>query len=261
MGTHSCIARRLSKKAIQYGNIVNDGYLEYVGRVLADFYNSPELVEKLFALGQLETLGLPGSESKTGRGMMDPHTGTFSTRIWNGYCPHERCESETEIDPELMFTDFYYFYDSDNCWYYVKPYPGMQKIPLAYAVGRMRYFNKHRDKAPFGDYSESGVVYEMELAYLKEMFFEYPKTDPEFKKMLKESGLDLDNTFEELSKTEFPLQDFYEKHRSLIDYFDKWSVVVVGTVDEPPVKVLLKKASEEHVETYLWEAPKTSTSE
>jgi len=259
MGTHSCIARRISKKDIQYGNIINDGYLEYVGRVLADLYNSPELVKKLFALGQLETLGAPGSE-KSER-MMDPDTGTFSTRIWHGYCPHERCESETEIDPKVMFTDYYYFYDSDNCWYYVKPNLVMQKIPLAYAVGRMRYFNKHPDKAPLRHSSEFGVQQEMELAYLKEMLFEYPKTDPEFKKMLEESGFDLDKEFEELSKKDFPLHRFEKEHRWLIEYFDKWSVVVVGAVDEPPVKVLLKKASEEHVETYLWEAPKSSTSE
>jgi len=82
MGTHSCIVRRLSRKLIQFGNIINDGNLENVGRVLIKYYNSSELVEKLSSLGQLETLDAPDTEENPA--LMDKKTGTFCTRIWHG---------------------------------------------------------------------------------------------------------------------------------------------------------------------------------
>ncbi|MBO4830620.1 MAG: hypothetical protein J5534_14565 [Fibrobacter sp.] len=52
MGTHAVIARRVSPDVIQFGSVINDGYLEYVGFVLQMYYDAPEKVEKLFSLGQ-----------------------------------------------------------------------------------------------------------------------------------------------------------------------------------------------------------------
>lgn len=53
----------------------------------------------------------------------------------------------------------------------------------------------------------------------------------------------------------FPLGRFYEKNKSLIHYFDRWSVFDVAKSSLPPVKVYLKKASEKHIETILWDVP------
>ena len=105
MGTHSAIARRLSPEIIQYGNVINDGYLDYVGCTLACHYNSPETVEQLFSLGQLESLGAPGTENKSC--ILDLMSGTFCTRQMNGYYPHEICKGENNIDPKIIFTDYY----------------------------------------------------------------------------------------------------------------------------------------------------------
>ncbi len=257
MGTHAAIARRISSDVIQFGNVINDGYLEYVGYVLQMYYDTPEKVEKLFSLGQLETLGAPSTEENSAT--MDRKTGTFCTRVWRDYCPHEICRSEDDIDPKVMFTDYYYLFDSDNHWYYIKPGLGRQKIPLVYALARMNYFKDNPESRPdiFGkDDTDLCVRYEMEMAYLKEILFEYPKEDACFKEMLDSSGLDLQDVMAKLRKENFPLGRFYEKNKSLIHYFDRWRVFDVAKSSLPPVKVYLKKASEKHIETILWDVPK-----
>ena len=256
MDTHAAIARRVSPDVIQFGNVINDGYLEYVGLVLQMYYDTPEKVEKLFSLGQLETLGAPGTEENSA--IMDRKTGTFCTRIWHDYCPHEICRSEKDINPKVMFTDYYYFFDSDNIWYYVKPDLGMQKIPLVYALARMNYFRDNPESRPdiLGkDSVDLCVRYEMEMAYLKEVLYEYPKEDLDFKEMLDSSGLNLEEVMAKLRKEDFPLHCFYEKNKSLIHYFDRWSVFDISKSSLPPVKVYLKKASEKHEETILWDVP------
>ena len=256
MGTHAVIARRVSPDVIQFGSVINDGYLEYAGFVLQMYYDTPEKVEKLFSLGQLEVLGAPGTEHNSAT--MDRKTGTFCTRVWRDYCPHEICRSEDDIDPKVMFTDYYYLFDSDNHWYYIKPGLGRQKIPLVYALARMNYFKDNPESRPdiFGkDDTDLCVRYEMEMAYLKEILFEYPKEDACFKEMLDSSGLELQDVMAKLRKENFPLGKFYEKNKGLIHYFDRWSVFDVAKSCLPPVKVYLKKASEKHVETILWDVP------
>lgn len=256
MGTHAVIARRVSPDVIQFGSVINDGYLEYAGFVLQMYYDTPEKVEKLFSLGQLEVLGAPGTEHNSA--IMDRNTRTFCTRVWRDYCPHEICRSEKDINPKVMFTDYCYLFDSDNHWYYIKPDLLKQKIPLAYALARMNYFRDNPESRPdiFGkDDTDLCVRYEMEMAYLKEILFEYPKEDACFKEMLDSSGLDLQDVMAKLRKENFPLGRFYEKNKSLIHYFDRWSVFDVAKSSLPPVKVYLKKASEKHIETILWDVP------
>ena len=89
----------------------------------------------------------------------------------------------------------------------------------------------------------------------KEILFEYPKEDACFKEMLDSSGLELQDVMAKLRKENFPLGKFYEKNKSLIHYFDRWSVFDVAKSSLPPVKVYLKKASEKHIETILWDVP------
>ena len=206
MGTHAVIARRVSPDVIQFGSVINDGYLEYVGFVLQMYYDTPEKVEKLFSLGQLEVLGAPGTEHNSA--IMDRNTRTFCTRVWRDYCPHEICRSEKDINPKVIFTDYCYLFDSDNHWYYIKPDLLKQKIPLAYALARMNYF---RDN---------------------------PESRPDI-----------------LGKDSVDLCVRYEKNKSLIHYFDRWSVFDISKSSLPPVKVYLKKASEKHEETILWDVP------
>lgn len=56
MGDISVIARRLSDKYVQYGWCGNGGYLRTVGARLLAWYDTPDMVEYLFGLGQLQHL-------------------------------------------------------------------------------------------------------------------------------------------------------------------------------------------------------------
>lgn len=253
MSTHSAIARRISPEYIQYGNIINDGYLDYVGLVLASHYNSPESVEQLFSLGQLETLGAPGTENNPC--IMDSRTGTFCTRQMSGYYPHEICKGERNIDPKIEFTDYYYIYDLDKKWYYIKPHAGMQKISLFYAVNRLSYLSEHPDIRPEFLKENSADLcfrYEMDMAYIKEALFEYPKKDADYKELLYSSKINPEQTYNALSKEEFPLSKLYEQHEKMLTYFDAWSVFITDDHTNPPLKVLLRKRNDQHEETYLW---------
>ena len=252
MGTHAAIVRRLPDNTIQYGNIINDGFLSYVGIILMVYYDSPKLVEQLFSLGQLETLGAPGTENNPA--LFDTESKTYCTNRWKGHRSHRTCDSEMEICPEVMFTDYYYFYDNEE-WFYVKPDCGWQKIPLHYVLNRLSYFSKYPNECPqiMGrNEPDTCVRYEMDIAYLKEILFEYPKEDAEYKQLLDASEINIEETFEELRKTNFPLYEFLEKHLNLVNYFDPWSVYMVGESHLPPSKVKLRKKSEQHVETYFW---------
>ena len=67
MGDISIIARRLPDKSIEYGWSGNGGYFRSVG-YLALTYQDDEDVERLFELGELRNLGIPGSEHFHGYG-------------------------------------------------------------------------------------------------------------------------------------------------------------------------------------------------
>lgn len=64
MGDISIIARRLSDKHVQYGWSGNGGYFSTVEVRLLAWYDTPEMVEYLFGLGQLRHLWEPHSEAR-----------------------------------------------------------------------------------------------------------------------------------------------------------------------------------------------------
>ena len=59
MGDVSIIARRLTDGHVQFGWSGNGGYFWTVGAFLLADYNSPEMVEYLFGLGQLSRIWHP----------------------------------------------------------------------------------------------------------------------------------------------------------------------------------------------------------
>ena len=119
MGDISIIARRLSDKYVQYGWSGNGGYFQAVGARLLEWYNTPDMVEYLFGLGQLRHLWAPYSERSTALFRTNP-TGEA----------HWVDPSERWIFSKIAFIDFGYFYDADQIWYQVKPGPFRIKIPL-----------------------------------------------------------------------------------------------------------------------------------
>lgn len=106
------IARRLSPDYVQYEWSGNRCNYKSSGSILQEYYNTPELVEYLFGLGQLSLLFTPYSEKENDR-LRNTPTGK----------PHWVGQSEREIFSKIMFIDYGYFYDSDKRWYYVVPGP------------------------------------------------------------------------------------------------------------------------------------------
>jgi len=56
----------------------------------------------------------------------------------------------------------------------------------------------------------------MEMTYLKEILFEYPKEDAGFREMLDSSGLNLEDVMAKLRKEEVYLKKASEKHEETI---------------------------------------------
>lgn len=86
------IARRLSPDYVQYGWSGNGCNYKSSGSILQEYYNTPELVEYLFGLGQLSLLFTPYSEKENDR-LRDTPTGK----------PHWVGQSEREIFSKIMF--------------------------------------------------------------------------------------------------------------------------------------------------------------
>lgn len=94
MGDISIIARRLSDKYVQYGWSGNGGVFSSRGTRLWEDYNSPDMVEYLFSLGQLRSLWSPGSENSSYLFRTEP-TGR----------PHWVGTSELDIYSKIAFVD------------------------------------------------------------------------------------------------------------------------------------------------------------
>lgn len=60
MGTHATIAIRHKDNTIDSIDCNYDGYLSYTGYILENFYNTPDKVKKLIALGELSGIGYKG---------------------------------------------------------------------------------------------------------------------------------------------------------------------------------------------------------
>ena len=130
MGDTSIIARRLTDGSIQYGWSGNGGTLDIRGEILETYYDTPELVDYLFSLGQLELIGAPHSEESD-----------FWYRNRPTGAPHWVVRSENEIFDRILFIDYIYFYEtSENKWYFVYPRLFAVKIPLQWGVDYMESY-------------------------------------------------------------------------------------------------------------------------
>ena len=101
MGDTSIIARRMPDGKIQYGWSGNGGTLDITGEVIDTYYDTSELVDYLFSLGQLELIGAPHSED-----------GDCWYRNRPAGAPHWVVQSENEIFDRILFLDYIYFYET-----------------------------------------------------------------------------------------------------------------------------------------------------
>ena len=144
MGDISMIARRLPDGRVQYGWSGNGGYCRTVGAALLCWYNTPEMVEYLFGLGQVSFLARPLD------GNYDGDDKLYTKPIGR---PHYWTDSEQKIFGKIAFVDYVYFYDTDNQWYYVSPNRFNAKIPL---VAVCEYLGRT------GDFLETRLLLQLE---------------------------------------------------------------------------------------------------
>lgn len=229
MGDVSIIPRQLSDKYVQYGWSGNGGYFKAVGARLLEWYNTPDMVEYLFGLGQLVHLWKPHSEE---------YAGGIQTVLDRGI-PHWVDPSERWIFSKIAFIDYGYFYDADQNWYYVKPGPFRLKIPLTLVAENL-------NEKEF----EFSFLHDVERLVFEKLF------DKRHAELLERAGHDRES-LQEIRKTldqeESPLYKLWCCHKSICDCFDDWVVIRPDESGEKIGEIILRPKEEQHTETIFWQ--------
>ncbi len=246
MSGATIIARRIPGGYVQYGWCGNGGTFDYVGVRIRAWYNTPEMVEYLFGLGELSAIGKPHSE--------DGGESMYLSTVPTGHS-HWLGRSETEIFSKECFIDNVYFFDSDNTWYYVIPWAMNVKIPL-------EYISRNADE----HYSEYDVTHRTFINLLKYLLGDYYEADAEFRDYVARNyQQDIAEirkvVFESSGRSPF-LEDsaFHrsvlvaEKYPKLYEYFDEWVVAVPNSEMTDIAEFVVKRAAkkEERTETAEW---------
>ena len=229
MGDISIIARRLSPELVQYGWSGNGGNFSFVGSLLLEEYNTPELVKYLFGLGQLSQLYLPHSEETT-----------FWPRTIPTGKPHWVDDTERKIFSRIAFIDYGYFYDSDGKWYYVVPGPFRIKMPLE-LVGN------HLDNGYEFDY----IDHDIESLVMKKVLEIY-STDRPLQEKLSSDGISTKAVVADCLANNRPVYHFFEKYNSLFKMLDNWVLVRTNQDNTDVTDVVVKVKGDQHVETINW---------
>lgn len=235
MGDISIIARRLSDEYVQHGWSGNGGYYGTVGLMLLEWYNTPEMVEYLFGLGQVSMLWAPHSEEGTDR---------IKTRLTGQ--PHWVDPSERSIFSKIAFIDYGYFYDADHRWYYVVPGPFRIKMPLELVAANL---------------DEKGFEFDFRRDLQRRVFdrvLERCRTDPAIQEKLAAVKYDL-KCLEDLEASlsllpvwKSPLEELWDKHRAVFNCFDDWVVIRADESRKTVGEIILKPKQEKHIETIFW---------
>ena len=234
MGTINILARRRADGAVQYG-WSGSWHPKNVGEVLIAWYRNDAMVDYLFSMGQVANLGSPLSETCGGR---DPECRTCPTGT-----PYWTADSESEIFSRVPLIDAAYFYDADKHWYYVTPRPMMIKIPLEL----MEWHLHSVDSIQAYRQIIEGIV-------AIRILIDRPKTDPEFADLLEQTMSDgRQKLIDAILASKTPLHKIADDWTELLDYFDRWVVVVPDEGYKEVSDVLLHKASPDRKETIDWE--------
>ena len=228
MGDVSIIARRLSDKYVQYGWSGNGVSFRSVGAKLLTWYDTPEMVEYLFGLGQLRQLGEPYSEEHTSDIFRTERNGT----------PHWVGSSEQQIFSKIAFVDYGYFYDADQIWYYVTTGPFRLKLPLT-------LIGVNLDSRSF----EFSFLRQVESLVLEEIFNE------RHAERLERGGhgrVEFQKIWEDLIKEDYPLYQLCDRHRSIFDCFDDWVLIRPDESGTNIGEIILRPKEEPHMETIYW---------
>ena len=211
MADISIIARRLKNGNVEYGWSGNGGYYSSVGIRLLAWYDNPADVDYLFGLGQTRLIGKKGSENG-GFPAYLTHS-PIGKEFWIG-------ETEQDIFNEIM-TDYTYFYDLDNEWYYITRGPFQIKIPLGLINNNL---DENND-----EFKYILTVGDKVLRYIME---EYREDIIEDDKLL--------------------IMNLYSKYKAIYQYFDDWIVIKTDENYEDITEIIAKKKEKHHIETNVW---------
>lgn len=227
MGDISVIARRLSDKYVQYGWSGNGGYFKTVGLRLLTWYDTPEMVEYLFGLGQLRHLWEPHSEKTSGLFRTTPDG-----------MPHWVDPSERWMFSKIAFVDYGYFYDGDGVWYYVCPGPFRVKLPLTLVAANLDGEGYEFDfRRQVGRRVLEALTGEEHLDYLASQGH-----SPEAIQAFRDTAREQDAS----------LYQLWEKHRSVCGSFDDWVLVRPDETGEGVGEIVVRHKEDPHVETLYW---------
>ena len=125
MSTHAFIAKKINENSYRTIYCHCDGYLEWVGRILVEDYNTPDKVDRLINLGDLSVL-----QSKLDPNPEFPHS--FDNPQTGVTIAYGRDRREKDVDARVMtFGDladrnhcisYVYIYTEDKGWQYFKPW-------------------------------------------------------------------------------------------------------------------------------------------
>lgn len=232
MADISIIARRLKNGNVEYGWSGNGGYYSSVGIRLLALYDNPADVDYLFGLGQTRLIGKKGSENG-GFPAYLTHS-PIGKEFWIG-------ETEQDIFNEIM-TDYTYFYDLDNEWYYITRGPFQIKIPLGLINNNL---DENND-----EFKYILTVGDKVLRYIME---EYRVTHPEFNDFIINEGYDWKTVVEDIIEDDkLLIMNLYSKYKAIYQYFDDWIVIKTDENYEDITEIIAKKKEKHHIETNVW---------
>lgn len=250
MGDVSIIARRLLDGHVQYGWSGNGGCLDTRGVIINTLYDTPELVDYLFSLGQLELIGEPHSERKSHWYRNRP-TGQ----------PHWLGNSERDVFSRIAFVDYCYFYETkEQKWYFVDTCTAFcVKVPLGWCIDTMVSYTPEDDDR----LEQNKIMHDINAKVLSEFLDKY-YSDHEFHKycdgishcggLSKITQEVVDGFVQTVKKFKEdddyrPLWDMSSNYlfENMTKFFDCWTVY-----DTDNDKIIFRRRTDAHVETINW---------
>jgi hypothetical protein len=120
MATRSTIAIQLENGSINQVYCHWDGYLEYNGKMLMEYYNNPEIIKELISKGSISILAKninPNKDSKYEFNSPQKDVCLFYSRDRDEELYIDSFENFQEYSENGNFEEFNYIF-KDNEWYY-----------------------------------------------------------------------------------------------------------------------------------------------
>lgn len=241
MGDVSVMARRLPDGHIEYGWSGNGGYFRSVGKMFL-LYDTDELADDLFRLGQLFNVGMPGSE----HGLLPEYMRNLpiGSPMYHG-------DSESNMFDRIVGVDYGYLRELDGEWYSINPGPFCVKMPL-------RLVGNHLDERGF----KYDFWREVDAKITEYMLTDFVAENEDFRAYLVDAGIDPTHIREHLKGSDYPLYDLDKHYSNVSNYFDEWIVVDCDADYQEVTSIHLRKKvpDAQRQETCTWYQPTSKKS-